>query len=165
MGKKIGEKSEEKTIETSVGGKPISKGVCAFCQAELQKNKMTQHLRHCKQRLAALAAQEASSEGPEIRLFHIIAEGRYNPHYWLHFEVPATDPLWAIDAFLKNMWIDDLDHLSDFTINGTTYREQYEYEEIIDPSKGTKEEEEEEEIIDEETWIKKLYRRNPVTNS
>jgi len=31
----------------------------------------------------------------------------------------------ALDSFLKDMWIDDLDHLSGFTINGTNYSTDY----------------------------------------
>src|SRR5437764_14579245 len=86
---------------------------------------MTQHLKFCKQRLATLATQEKQSQEAKTRLFHILAEGQYNPQYWLHFEVPASEPLWSLDRFLKDMWIDDLDHLSGFTINGTNYSVDY----------------------------------------
>lgn len=101
--------------------KPISKGQCAFCQAELAKNKMTQHLKTCKQRQAIIEAQEKASQQPKTCLFHILAEGRYDPQYWLHFEMPDNASLGDIDTFLQSMWIDDNDHLSSFTINGTNY--------------------------------------------
>src|SRR6266480_295435 len=117
--------SNSKTMETQTTRRPISKGTCAFCNAELAKNKMTQHLKSCKQRLATIAAQEGKSRKTKTRLFHILAEGQYNPQYWLHFEVPATESLWSLDRFLKDMWIDDLDHLSGFTINGTNYSIDY----------------------------------------
>jgi hypothetical protein len=112
-------------METQPARRPISKGNCAFCKAELAKNKMTQHLKSCKQRLAAIAAQEEKSQETKTRLFHILAEGQYNPQYWLHFEVPASESLWLLDGFLKKMWINDLDHLSGFTINGTDYSNEY----------------------------------------
>ena len=112
-------------METQSTPRPISKGTCAFCKAELAKNKMTQHLKFCKQRLATLASQEKQSQETKTRIFHILAEGRYNPQYWLHFEVPASESLWSLDRFLKDMWIDDLDHLSGFTINGTNYSTHY----------------------------------------
>jgi hypothetical protein len=105
--------------------RPISKGICTFCKAEVVKNKMTQHLKSCKQRLASIASQEEKSQDTKTRLFHILAEGQYNPQYWLHFEVPASESLWSIDDFLKAMWIDDLDHLSGFEINGTNYSDTY----------------------------------------
>ncbi|HEY4383600.1 MAG TPA: hypothetical protein VGN34_03865 [Ktedonobacteraceae bacterium] len=56
--------------------KPVSDGICAFCKAELPKNKMTQHLKSCKQRLATIAEQEKNAQQPKTRLFHILAEGR-----------------------------------------------------------------------------------------
>src|SRR5437764_219998 len=112
-------------MATQTARRPISKGICAFCKAEVVKNKITQHLKTCKQRLASIASQEEKSQEPKTRLFHILAEGQYNPQYWLHFEVPASEPLWLLDSFLKEMWIDDLDHLSSFTINGTDYGTAY----------------------------------------
>lgn len=113
-------------METQATRRSISKGICTFCKTEPAKNKMTQHLKSCKQRLATIAMQEEKSQETKTRLFHILAEGQYNPQYWLHFEMPASEDLWALDNFLKKMWVDDLDHLSGFTINGTNYREYYE---------------------------------------
>src|SRR5436853_851015 len=134
-------------METQSTRRPILQGTCAFCKAELAKNKMTQHLKFCKQRLATLATQEEQSQESKTRLFHILAEGQYNPQYWLHFEVPTSESLWSLDSFLKDMWIDDLDHLSGFTINGTDYSTDYpddffSFDEV--------EEAEEEEISEEE---------------
>jgi len=127
----------------------VSTGNCEFCKAEIAKSKMTQHLKNCKERRATIAAQEKKSpEETKRRLFHILAEGKYNPQYWLHFEVPATESLWALDKFIKKMWIDDLDHLSGFTIEGTHYNTDEPTEFFSFSNK--KEEEEEEEISAEE---------------
>src|SRR4051794_28919348 len=147
------EKSRKsKKMETQSTHRLISKGTCAFCKAELAKNKMTQHLKFCKQRLATLATQEEQSQETKTRLFHILAEGQYNPQYWLHFEIPASESLWSLDDFLKDMWIDDLDHLNGFTINGTNYSTNY--------SDGfffsSEEEETEEENLSEEEKEKEL---------
>src|SRR5437868_8315468 len=139
--------SNSKTMETETTHRPISTGTCESCGAELAKNKMTQHLKFCKQRLANIAAQEGKSRKAKTRLLHILAEGRYNPQYWLHFEVPASESLWTLDQFLKAMWIDDLDHLSGFTINGTNYSTDYPDEFF---SFHEVEEAEEEEISEEE---------------
>src|SRR3989440_11724567 len=139
--------SKSKAMETQTTRRPISKGTCAFCKAEFAKNKMTQHLKSCKQRLANIAAQEGKTRKTKTRLFHILAEGQYNPQYWLHFEVPASESLWSLDSFLKDMWIDDLDHLSGFTINGTNYSIDYPDDFF---SLNEVEEIEEEEISEEE---------------
>ena len=141
-------------MKTQSTSKPISQGTCAFCKAELAKNKMTQHLKFCKQRLATFATQEEQSQGSKTRLFHILAEGQYNPQYWLHFELPASESLWWIDRFLKNMWIDDLDHLSGFTINGTNYSTEYPNDFFF--SEDDDDEENEEEDISEEEEKKAL---------
>lgn len=134
-------------METQSTSKPISTGTCAFCKAELAKNKMTQHLKFCKQRLATLATQETQSQETKIRIFHILAEGKYNPQYWLHFEIPVSETLYSLDRFLKDMWIDDLDHLSGFTINGTNYSTDYPDDFFF---VGEEEEIEEEELSEEE---------------
>jgi len=134
-------------METQTTHRAISKGTCEFCKAEFAKNKMTQHLKSCKQRLATIAAQEGKTRKTKTRLFHILAEGQYNPQYWLHFEVPASASLWSLDQFLKDMWIDDLDHLSGFTINGTNYSIDYPDDFF---SFNEVEETEEEEISEEE---------------
>jgi hypothetical protein len=133
-------------METQPDPKTISTGICTFCKAEFAKNKMTQHLKSCKQRVATFAAQKEKPQETKTRLFHILAEGRYNPEYWLRFEVPATESLWSVDDFLKDMWIDDLDHLSGFTINGTSYSNDY----PDDNFSFSEEEETEEEVSGEE---------------
>src|SRR5947209_9689931 len=112
---------------------------------------MTQHLKFCKQRLASIALQEEKAQETKTRLFHILAEGRYNPQYWLHFEVPASESLWSLDHFIKAMWIDDLDHLSGFTINGTNYSDDYPDDYFL--FGGEEEEQEEEEDISEEELL------------
>jgi hypothetical protein len=111
---------------------------------------MTQHLRSCKQRRASIATQEEKSQEAKTRLLHILAEGRYNPQYWLHFEVPASASLWSLDDFLKDMWIDDLDHLSGFTINGTDYSTDYPEDYFLFEGEQEEEEEEKEEEEEEE---------------
>ena len=146
-------------METQATHKPISTGICAFCKTELAKNKMTQHLKSCKERRATIAKQEEKAEAKKTRIFHILAEGQYNPQYWLHFEVPAYEDLWTVDNFLKDMWIDDTDHLSGFTINGTKYRDEvpdyfYAFNELestkVENVEVTEEEEEEKELSEEE---------------
>src|SRR2546429_9825012 len=51
--------SNSKAMETQTTRRPISKRTCAFCNAELAKNKMTQHLKSCKQRLANIPTRHS----------------------------------------------------------------------------------------------------------
>lgn len=95
----------------------LSQGICSFCQGTFAKNKMTQHLKSCKARLTGAAKQE----GEKQRLFHLLVEGKYRPAYWMHVELPATATLADLDDFLRYMWLECCDHLSEFEIDGVSY--------------------------------------------
>lgn len=99
----------------------MTKGICAFCESEIDKNKMTQHLKFCKKRAAAIEAEMVDETKPKLKLFHLLVEGRYNPQYWMHIEMPASVPLYALDDFLRDIWVECCDHLSAFRIGGVSY--------------------------------------------
>jgi hypothetical protein len=98
----------------------VSSGICSFCESEVDKRKMTQHLKHCKQR-ASTIAQENASSAPKTKIFHLLVEGHYNPQYWMHLEIPASEELATLDNFLRAIWLECCGHLSAFRINGTSY--------------------------------------------
>ena len=130
--------------------KEVSKGVCSFCKGEFEKAKMTQHLKYCKQRATEIATElESTPALKKTRLFHILVEGRYNPQYWMHLELTASDTLADLDDFLRAIWLECCGHLSEFTIGGTSYSsepEDYFYfgEDATDEEAEIEEEEEEE---------------------
>ena len=97
-----------------------SKGTCIYCQTEVDKSKMTQHLKFCKQRAAKIKELNASAE-PKVKLLHILVEGTYLPMYWMHLEMPADDTLYDLDGFLRDIWVECCDHLSEFRIGNTSY--------------------------------------------
>jgi hypothetical protein len=101
--------------------KVTSQGICSFCKGEFDKGKMTQHLKHCKQRAASIAAEAEDTTKQKTRLFHLIVEGRYNPQYWMHLELPASESLATLDDFLRGIWLERFDHLSGFKIGETFY--------------------------------------------
>ena len=102
--------------------KEVSKGVCSFCKGEFEKAKMTQHLKYCKQRVTEIATElESTPALKKTKLFHILVEGRYNPQYWMHLELSASDTLADLDDFLRVIWLECCGHLSEFTIGGTSY--------------------------------------------
>ncbi len=127
-----------------------TKGVCKFCNGEFDKAKMTQHLKHCKQRAAAIAV--GTGDEAKQRLFHILAEGRYNPQYWMHLEIPASESLFALDRFLRDIWVECCDHLSSFEIGGTSYADEPEdfSFEIVGAEADEEDEENEEEGEEED---------------
>lgn len=79
---------------------------------------MTKHLKKCEQRKTTIEKQEGKGE---IKIFHIMAEGRYLPQYWIHFEMPANATLKDLDNFLRNIWVECCGHLSAFTIDNIRY--------------------------------------------
>ena len=100
----------------------VSKGVCNFCKGEFEKGKMTQHLKYCKQRATDIATElESAPTAQKTMLFHVLVEGRYNPQYWMHLEMAASDTLADLDYFLRDIWLECCGHLSEFTIGGTSY--------------------------------------------
>src|SRR5579859_6989803 len=97
--------------------KEVSLGICNFCQGQFAKNKMLQHLKSCRARLAGIN----KDVGEKQRLFHVQIEGKYRPGYWMHLEVPAAATLAELDDFLRYIWLECCDHLSEFEIGGETY--------------------------------------------
>ena len=103
--------------------KVMTKGICNFCNAEIDKAKMTQHLKYCKERAAAISASGDGTKQKQ-RLFQILAEGRYNPQYWMYLEIPASASLFTLDSFFRDVWVECCGHLSGFEIEGTSYSDE-----------------------------------------
>jgi hypothetical protein len=99
-------------------------GVCQICQGVFSKASMSRHLAKC------LAAHQdsgtaVSKRSPKkVRQFHIIVQGKHNPQYWLHLEMPATAALADLDQFLRNIWLECCGHLSAFKIAGAQFSVQ-----------------------------------------
>jgi hypothetical protein len=67
---------------------------------------------------------QATTIGKQPRggqIFHLVIEGRYDPEYWLHVEVPGKATLQDLDEFLRRIWLECCGHLSAFTIDGVCY--------------------------------------------
>jgi hypothetical protein len=131
--------------------KETYKGVCEFCHAEIDKSKMTQHLKSCKQRKAELAVEAADndSEQEKTKFFHLVVEGKYLPMYWMHLEVPATDTLDDLDTFLRDTWLECCGHLSAFEIAGVSYMSQTDDDAFFNVGDIDDDDEEEDEGEDE----------------
>ncbi len=78
---------------------------------------MTRHLKSCKARQEAIAAEQ----GPKERLFHIRVDCPYAPMYWMHIEIRASAPLVELDRFLRAVWVECCRHLSQFVVDNTYY--------------------------------------------
>lgn len=89
-------------------------GKCVICEETVDKRQMTRHLKKCVE-------QSTPENGKQLKLFHIIAEGKYLPMYWLHFEIPGAQALEDLDSFLRHIWLECCGHISCFTIDGQRY--------------------------------------------
>ncbi|HZR40932.1 MAG TPA: hypothetical protein VFB12_12480 [Ktedonobacteraceae bacterium] len=140
-------------MATRSATRATTKGVCSFCKGEFDKGKMTQHLKHCKERAATVAAAEKSLRKPKTRLLHLLVEGHYNPQYWMHLEIAASEALFTLDSFLRNIWLECCGHLSAFKIDGTNYESEPEGFFPFGAFEEVEEDEEDEEMQEENDLI------------
>lgn len=100
-------------------GRRVTKGKCYLCGGTFGKVAMTRHLSACRR----VNPQPGPGRGQErtCRLFHLVVQGRGQPEYWLHLEVPADGTLAHLDTFLRRIWLECCGHLSAFTIGEQTY--------------------------------------------
>jgi hypothetical protein len=113
------------TEQTKV--KPSYSGICKFCRGEFEKAKMSQHLKNCKERARMEAETAKSPKGKKFvrtKLFHIVLEGKYNPQYWMHIEMPTEAQLIHLDDFIRAAWVECCDHLSAFQIGEFYYESE-----------------------------------------
>ena len=78
---------------------------------------MTRHLKACRE-------PESSAAQPTRECFHLMIEGRYNKTYWMHVAIPVETTLTRLDSFLRRIWLECCDHLSDFEIDGERFASQ-----------------------------------------
>jgi len=97
----------------------ISKGKCYLCDGTFSKAEMTKHLKSCKQKKDIPKTPSARTQ--TAKSFHLVAEGRDLPDYWMHLEVSANATLEALDGFLREIWLECCGHMSAFTIGSKRY--------------------------------------------
>jgi hypothetical protein len=100
-----------------------SRGQCVFCKKSYAKGGIKRHLQTCRARKQAQAAVTGRSKA--LVLYHLVAEGLYDPDYWLHLEIPATLTLEDLDQFLRGIWLECCGHLSMFEISGQRYTQLF----------------------------------------
>jgi hypothetical protein len=140
---------------------PAFEGICSFCQSKIAKGQMTRHLKSCKERKSAMEKEAATSSKPAVKLFHILVEGQYSPQYWMHLELPASEELDTLDAFLRSIWLECCGHLSAFSIDGTSYKAEPEELTFF----GNEVEEQQELMGDSTVDFGKLVDEDPVFQS
>jgi hypothetical protein len=90
-----------------------SVGTCLLCKRPFGRGAMSRHLARCRP-----AHEETGTDVEPARLLLLTVQGKDNPAYWMHLEVPASATLDQLDAFLRETWLECCDHLSAFTLGG-----------------------------------------------
>ena len=85
-------------------------GTCEICKQGFSQRQMTNHLAKCTQ-----------AEVGDQAWFHIVVQGRYSKDYWLHLRVLPQASLNHLDGFLRDIWLECCDHLSEFRIGEKLY--------------------------------------------
>ena len=100
--------------------KTSTKGTCQFCHGVFGKAAMAKHLETCPQRTGDAAARSGKTT-KQTQLLHLLVEGRDQPQYWMHLEMPANTTLQTLDNFLRKTWLECCGHLSKFDLAGVSY--------------------------------------------
>jgi hypothetical protein len=93
-----------------------TKGVCAFCGAEIGKGTVTRHLETCEKWLAAgaLSKKQPQSEA----LYHLRVQPIGLNEFWLDLEARESSTLKDLDRYLRAIWLECCGHMSRFSIGG-----------------------------------------------
>lgn len=91
-----------------------STGVCALCNERLPKQATARHL-------AACAPHHDRRDGDVGDLWHLRAEGKGSPIYWIDLEIKGDASLRRLDDFLRRTWLECCGHMSAFEIARQRY--------------------------------------------
>jgi len=89
----------------------------------LSKSGVAKHLQSCQQRIARETKAQGHQKALQIRVFHLLVQGLYAPLYWMHLEITAETTLATLDQFLRDIWLECCNHLSQFEIGNVRYCE------------------------------------------
>jgi hypothetical protein len=97
--------------------RPENPGTCAYCGEVITKRGVINHLDKCPKWQEALEIATASSR-PVETLWHLRVQDAYDKDFWLDLEMVGSASLDKLDKYLRAIWLECCDHLSQFTIGG-----------------------------------------------
>ena len=92
-----------------------SRGTCFFCGEKIIKRIASKHLEKCPKRLESIQVADASGR-PAETIWHLRVQGTEARDYWLDLEMIGSASLNILDLYLRTIWLECCDHLSDFRI-------------------------------------------------
>ncbi|MBX3000893.1 MAG: hypothetical protein KF893_20390 [Caldilineaceae bacterium] len=100
-----------------------TRGDCVFCGREMTRTGLSNHLKSCPERQAAIAAAEEKSSAATQPLYHLLVRAAYSSAFWLHLEMKGSATLKDLDHYLRAIWLECCGHLSRFSVGGWRGRE------------------------------------------
>ncbi|ACP37751.1 IS1096 element passenger TnpR family protein [Saccharolobus islandicus] len=91
----------------------VSKGKCILCEKEITTSTASRHFESCDKAKEVLNGK--------VDGFIISVKDKFSSDYWLYIAVPSSFTLEDLDDFLRDIWVECCDHLSEFVINGVHY--------------------------------------------
>lgn len=71
----------------------------------------------CSERQGAINAAGRQAVGKQ-QLYHLQVQDAWQPYYWLHLEMNGTATLGDLDRYLRAIWLECCEHLSQFSLGG-----------------------------------------------
>lgn len=95
----------------------VTQGDCAYCGKASTRGGMSRHLRTCAKRRAAVQAADLEP-GKSRPFIHLQVQDSWSGEYWLHLEMDGAVTLDELDHYLRTIWLECCDHMSQFSVGG-----------------------------------------------
>lgn len=96
-------------------------GKCLFCNEEIAKAQVSNHLKKCKGWKEAAAKAEQQKKASES-LLHLRVQAADTPEFWLDLEMRGAATLGDLDKYLRAIWLECCGHMSEFSAGGMKRR-------------------------------------------
>jgi hypothetical protein len=84
-----------------------------YCENVVSKANVARHLAGCAGRRQAIERAEQNPGTPET-LIHLRVQDKYRGEYWLDLEARGSSTLASLDDYLRAIWLECCNHLSQF---------------------------------------------------
>ncbi|MBM7845630.1 hypothetical protein [Herpetosiphon giganteus] len=89
-------------------------GICAWCGGVTTPARVIAHLAGCAPYQAAIAAADQRTSTRDT-IYHLRAQDAHTPFFWLDLAVTGTARLHDLDHYLRAIWLECCEHLSQFS--------------------------------------------------
>ena len=92
-----------------------TRGRCTYCGRDMTKAGLSRHLQTCAKRQEAIAAAD-KKRGKAEPLYHLQVQDAYSGDFWLHVEIRGSATLEDLDNYLRAIWLECCQHMSQFSV-------------------------------------------------